>query len=106
MDKINQSPCAGIATLPFHTTLCNKPPPKKSLQLNSYLLISSPFLFNEIIPPILHTNPKKPISSKYLSEWIRGKVCDIYKNSHPFRDISYQLNILLPTVHNILVTGD
>ena len=55
---------------------------------------------------ILHSDPKKPISSKHLSEWIRGKVCDIYENSIPLSDISYQLNILLTTVHNILARGD
>ena len=55
---------------------------------------------------ILHSDLKKPISFKHLSEWIRGKVCDIYENSIPLRDISCQLNILLTTVHNILARGD
>ena len=52
---------------------------------------------------ILDGDLKKPIFSKHLSEWIRGKVCDIYENGIPLRDISYQLNVLT-TVHNILFT--
>ena len=27
---------------------------------------------------VLHSDLKKPISSKHFSEWIRGRVCDIY----------------------------
>ena len=55
---------------------------------------------------ILDGDLKKPIFSKHLSEWITGKVCDIYENGIPLRDISYQLNVLLTTVHNILAKGD
>lgn len=55
---------------------------------------------------ILHSDLKKPISFKHLSEWIRGKVCDIYENGIPLRAISHQLNILLTTFHNILARGD
>ena len=105
VDKINRSPCAGVATHRFHTISPNKPPTQKSLPLNSYLIISSLFLFNEIRSLILHSDPKKPISSKHPSEWIRGIVYDIYENSIPLSDISNQLNILT-TVHNILVRRD
>jgi len=55
---------------------------------------------------ILDSDLKKPISSKYLSEWIRGKVCDVCENGIPLRDISCQLDILLTTVYNILARGD
>ena len=55
---------------------------------------------------ILHNDLKKPISFKHLSEWIRGKVCDIYANGIPLRAISHQLNILLTTFYNILARGD
>ena len=55
---------------------------------------------------ILDSDLKKPISSKHLSEWIRRKVYDVYENGISLRDISYQLNILLTTVHNILAGGD
>ena len=54
---------------------------------------------------ILHRDRQKPISSKYLSEWMRGKVCDLYENGISLRDISCQLNILLTTIHNILARG-
>ena len=59
-----------------------------------------------MITPILHSHLKKTISSQHFSEWIRGKVCDLYENGSPLRDISYQLNILLTTVHNILSRSD
>jgi len=49
---------------------------------------------------------KKAISSRHLSEWIRGKVYDLYENSIPLRDISHLLNILLTTVYSILARGD
>ena len=54
---------------------------------------------------ILDGDLKKPIFSKHLSEWITGKVCDIYENGIPLRAISHQLNILLTTFHNILARG-
>ena len=55
---------------------------------------------------ILHSDLKKPISFKNLSEWITGKVCNIHENGIPLRAISHQLNILLTTFHNILARGD
>ena len=66
-------------------------PPTKIIttQLISYLIIFSLILFKEIMSPILHSDLKKPISSKHLSEWLRGKVCDINENNIPLRDISY-----------------
>ncbi|RPA94301.1 hypothetical protein L873DRAFT_1846719 [Choiromyces venosus 120613-1] len=56
--------------------------------------------------PILCSYAHKPIPSKYLSEWTRGRMYGLHERGMPLREISNYLNIPLTTVHDIVVAGD
>ena len=55
---------------------------------------------------ILRRDAKKPIPSKHLSEWTRGRVCGWCEKGVPLREISHQLNIPFTNVQNIVARWD
>ncbi|RPA91582.1 hypothetical protein L873DRAFT_1848182 [Choiromyces venosus 120613-1] len=56
--------------------------------------------------PILCSYAHKPIPSKHLSEWTRGRMYGWHERGMPLRKISNHLNIPLTTVHDTVVAGD
>ncbi|RPB00001.1 hypothetical protein L873DRAFT_1789226 [Choiromyces venosus 120613-1] len=56
--------------------------------------------------PILCSYAHKPIASKHLSEWTRGRMYGLHGRGMPLREISNYLTIPLTTVHDRVVAGD
>ena len=58
------------------------------------------------MPPILRSHDKKPISSKHLSEFTRGRILGLHKPQMSYRQISYLLEIPLNTVKDTILKED
>jgi len=57
------------------------------------------------MPPILRSHAKKPIPSKHLSEFTRGRIFGLHKPQMGSEQISHYLNIPPTTVRNTIAKG-
>ena len=57
------------------------------------------------MPPILRSHAKKPIPSKYLSEFTRGRIFGLHEPQMGSEQISHYLNIPPTTVRNTIAKG-
>ena len=55
--------------------------------------------------PILQSHAKKPVASKHISEFIRGRILGLHKPQMSYRQIALYLNIPLNTVKDTIQKG-
>ena len=57
------------------------------------------------MPPLLRSHANKPIPSKHLSEFTRGRILGLHKPQTSYRQIALLLNIPLNTVKDSIQKG-
>ena len=58
------------------------------------------------MPPILRSHVKKPIPSKHLSEFTRGRILGLHEPKMSYCQISHHLGIPLNTVKDTILKGN
>src|SRR5437868_11834274 len=58
------------------------------------------------MPPVLRSHAKKPIPTRHLSEFTRGRIVGLHESQMGYRQISHHLGIPLSTVRDTILKKD